>query len=652
MGAREVAYCQSLVSPRATGVAAFGPIVSDSRGFVANPAGLIGIRDWEFSAVTYFPTGGGASGFVFHGLTLGKKFLERHAVALQFSDGTSLESVFPGQVIIGGQEPTSVETRVSYSEKISLGYAYDASSEFSLGAVARFRNEKITDTQVQFMDTVIILPEVIHVIDSWSIDLGLRWKPTSQWSLQLVGRNLANVDQGSFPETFQSFRLERGEHVTLAAAYRLSPSIVVAGEGNTQESGALGSEWILEERYALRSGLYLSNDERPFVYALGLGLGWTYEFFDVDISYLHFFNATAHSGEVLANDFNPSLITNLDLNPYTRARFSLSVNARFGNVQESLARIENVEMYGGIYPSSHEVSAYRPIGKAVVVNVSPKPIHVRAAFFIENLMDAPTESQRMFISPGEEVEVPLTAVFNEEIKNVSQAMIRDATVSVKASPTGPADDQYQTRVVIHGKNDWDGQAESLRYFVTPDDSAVIRYTRSVLLSSRDAFSNSSTELEAFHKAKLLIETFVGKLVYVNDPKQSSDFVQYPSETLALRGGDCDDLTVCFSSLLNSVGISTALVDVVPPDAPEKSHIYLLFDTGLPPQYGARISENPKRYIVRRNPKGEETIWIPVETTVIAEGFEKAWRTGAEEYFDDVEVKLGLLKGWVRIVDVY
>ena len=119
----------------------------------------------------------------------------------------------------------------------------------------------------------------------------------------------------------------------------------------------------------------------------------------------------------------------------------------------------------------------------------------------------------------------------------------------------------------------------------------------------------------------------------------------------MRSGDCDDMTACFASLLSSVGISTAFIDVVPPQSPEKSHIYMMFDSGLDPKFGNRVSENPKRYVVRKNPKGQETIWLPIETTVITKGFDAAWSTGAQEYLEDVEINLGLIKGWVKVVDV-
>jgi hypothetical protein len=224
-------------------------------------------------------------------------------------------------------------------------------------------------------------------------------------------------------------------------------------------------------------------------------------------------------------------------------------------------------------------------------------------------------------------------------------------VYVNAEPAGEADDRYQTRVVIYGRNDWDGSAFSLRYFITPNDPAVVRAARDILLERQDSLEAVPVALHTFRKIRLVLNAFAGRLMYVGDPRQSADNVQYPAETLDLRGGDCDDMTVCFSSLLNSIGISTAFVDVLPPGRPQDGHIYLLVDTGVEPRFGSGISSNPKRYVVKKGASGQETVWIPIETTVIRNGFEEAWSTGAQRYFDDVEIGLGAAKGWVRVVDV-
>jgi hypothetical protein len=120
--------------------------------------------------------------------------------------------------------------------------------------------------------------------------------------------------------------------------------------------------------------------------------------------------------------------------------------------------------------------------------------------------------------------------------------------------------------------------------------------------------------------------------------------------LQLNGGDCDDMSVCYSSLLASVGISTAFIDVVPPERPKESHIYMMFDTGIDAKHAHIIGDNPKRYVIRKNESGKEIAWIPIETTFLTKGFHEAWATGANEYFDDVELNLGIVKGWVKLVD--
>jgi hypothetical protein len=266
-------------------------------------------------------------------------------------------------------------------------------------------------------------------------------------------------------------------------------------------------------------------------------------------------------------------------------------------------------------------------------------------------MDSPTESRPRYLAPNEEAEIPFYAIFNEAIRFVPTMVFRAADVFVKASPVEGYDDRSQARLVIRGRNDWDGDALSLRYFLTPEDPDVLRFGRNILNQQKQALSSASKQLEKFRSAQLLFDEFASRLSYVNDPRATKDRVQFPSETLALRGGDCDDMTVCFSSLLSSIGVSTAFVDVIPPERLNEAHIYLLFDTEIPASLGSLVSDNPKRYVVRRNERGEETVWIPLETTVITEGFQKAWEVGAREYLNDVELGLGVVRGWVRLVDV-
>ena len=645
-------YAQPILSPRAVGLGVYGASVKDSRDFVANPSGLVGMRDWDFYATTYLPaSSGGSGGFVFGGFGAGKRFFEDHALAAQYTPGALLEFVLPSTMTVQGVG-IAAERTVTYAEPVAAAYAYRFSDRFSVGVEGRLRTETINDPRYQFVDSTIVSFGNESSASTWFLDAALAWRPSTGLTLSAVGRNLANIESGELPAEFQSLSLPMNRSLEVAAAYDFSPAFRLTAGAGSNKYGGIGGEWSPGLGLAFRGGMYLSSVESPALYAIGVSAGWVIGPVEIDAGFLHFTDQEGRKGSTSTADFDVSAIHNISMNAYTTDRLLLSAKVVLGKVRESLARIVGVEIVSAVYPSAYQALAYRPIGKVRVQNVSDKPVQVRASFYIDRLMDAPTESPAVVIAPRDEADIPLTAVFNESVKSVSTVTVREGNVYVSATPAEEYDDRLQAKVLIHGKNDWDGDVFSLRYFVTPDDPEVIRYSRDILLARKDSFVNDPSELQLFRKAALMFDAFAGKLLYVNDPKQSADFVQYPAETLTIRGGDCDDMTVCFSSLLNSVGIGTAFVDILPPGRPQDGHIFLLFDTGLAPRHASHIAENPKRYVVRKNKSGFETVWIPVESTVITRGFAAAWAEGARQYFENVEVGLGLVKGWVRIVDVY
>jgi hypothetical protein len=645
-------YGQPVLSPRAVGLGAYGASVKDTRDFVANPSGLVDMKDWDMTASTYMPASSGVSGgFVFGGIAVGKRFFGEHALAAQYTPGALLEFVLPSTLSIVGVG-IAADRKISYSEPVAVAYAYRFSDRLSAGLQGRLRTETVSDPRYQLVDTTIVAETDEFRGTSWLFDAGLTWRPSTFLTLSAVGRNLVYATDAALPLEYQSYALPLEKSLELSAAYDFSPRFRLTAGCGTDRHGAVGGEWSPVLGLALRGSMYLSTAETSTLYAIGASAGWSIGPLDFDAAFLHFTDQEGRKGTTPSADFDVSSIHNMSMNAFTTDRLLLSAKIVLGNTREIVARIVGVEIVKAVYPSAYQSLAYQPIGKVRVRNLSDKSVEAQASFYIDRLMDAPTESPTVVIRPRDEADIPLTAVFNESVKSVSAVTVREGNVYLRATPAREYDDRSQAKVLIHGRNDWDGDVLSLRYFVTPDDPEVIRYTRDILLARKDSLAGVPPELQLFRKAVVLCDAFAGKLLYVNDPKQSADYVQYPAETLMLRGGDCDDMTVCFSSLLSSIGIGTAFVDVVPPGRPQEGHIFLLFDTGLAPRYASHIAENPKRYVIRKNRAGSETVWIPVESTAITRGFAAAWEQGAREYFDDVEVGLGLVKGWVRIADVY
>ena len=118
----------------------------------------------------------------------------------------------------------------------------------------------------------------------------------------------------------------------------------------------------------------------------------------------------------------------------------------------------------------------------------------------------------------------------------------------------------------------------------------------------------------------------------------------------MKSGDCDDLVVLYSSLLESVGIKTSFVEVRDPEK-ELAHVYLIFHSGLTIDQAHLISSNEKKYIIREIDANIKNIWIPIETTLINRGFEEAWDTGALSYLQEAILRNGISEGWVKIIDI-
>jgi tetratricopeptide (TPR) repeat protein len=125
-----------------------------------------------------------------------------------------------------------------------------------------------------------------------------------------------------------------------------------------------------------------------------------------------------------------------------------------------------------------------------------------------------------------------------------------------------------------------------------------------------------------------------RCVYVPDPNtpftsvqsrtEVVDSVSLARETLKLRAGDCDDLTVLFCSLLEAVSIPTAYL-LVP------GHIYAAFDTGVPVAKWEDVHPEKRMSFAMGG-----SLWVPVEVTLIAQSdFLGAWRRGVEEWEEAV-----------------
>jgi hypothetical protein len=177
----------------------------------------------------------------------------------------------------------------------------------------------------------------------------------------------------------------------------------------------------------------------------------------------------------------------------------------------------------------------------------------------------------------------------------------------------------------------------------------MNYSKLVLSNNKSTLDTIPNELSAFYKSKIIFNDFVKNLIYTSDPRATAEYVQFPKQTIELKGGDCDDLSVAYSSLLEIVGIQTALVEYK--EDGEIRHVNILFNTQLSPSQAKFITNNDSKYFVRKNEQENDEIWIPIEITSLTD-FDDAWSVGVEKFNREALMEMGLASGKVEIIDVY
>ncbi len=283
-----------------------------------------------------------------------------------------------------------------------------------------------------------------------------------------------------------------------------------------------------------------------------------------------------------------------------------------------------------VFPSLLSTYRTRPVGTVTVVNRGQTPLtEVRAEIEVRRYSDFPTVTELAEpIPPGGRRELPLRLVLNTDVFEVEEDLPLQAHVRVFASDAGR---EYTRRsagsLTLHRRTalTWI-ETERLASFITPNESNVSRFafaaTTAVDEESTNAFSRS------FLRAARIIDALgLYGISYVEDPRTPIsailqrndvvDTVRFPRATLLNRVGDCDDTSALLASLLEAVGIPTAIVTT--PD-----HVLIAFDTGEPAANGW-IYRSAGYPVVTHG----DTVWLPVETTVLRRGFVGTIRAAAE-----------------------
>jgi tetratricopeptide (TPR) repeat protein len=284
-----------------------------------------------------------------------------------------------------------------------------------------------------------------------------------------------------------------------------------------------------------------------------------------------------------------------------------------------------------IFPVFRSFYDDHPIGTATLKNGESAAIgDVKVELEMKGYMDAKKPcTAPAKLAAGEEGKVDLTAVFNDNVLKITEGTKALATVSVTFTINGKSvtNDSVQTVQFLRiNAMTWDDDQRAAA-FVTANDPAV-QQVRSGVVTNVD---KASTAIDLKLRTAMALYQALVKygIKYWTDPNAAYattsasdtavDSLQFPIQTLQLKTGDCDDLSILVAAILESASVETAFVTV-------PGHIFIAFALSMTQEQARSAFQNPSNLIYKN-----DKAWIPWEITSLSGGFLKAWDAGVKEW---------------------
>ncbi|MCX6150641.1 MAG: hypothetical protein NTX22_08975 [Ignavibacteriales bacterium] len=617
----------------------------------SNVANFSRIKDWEFS-VSY----GGEFAKKVNGnlyfLSISKK-LERHFFSFRYSPSYQKDFLFNTgtSIYVNDTIPVTLKTKYHYEERFGFGYSYSLLKNLNIGFTLRYFLQEISEDQARtsFSDSVtsISTETLTKNYNFWRGDIGVSYSPKEDLTISFSSINL--FTQNVVEDENKAFLLQSKKSASFGLNYQLNDFIntkLIYEINNSFLAGINFGFNMLNGNLSLSAAAFHDKYQNPFIAGVIPALNYSIKYFSLTLSGVKYFSD--RKGRQSFNEFSSLGIHNLINNKYSFDKAILSINFALNTTEEKLVKFIDVKVVQDIFPTLTENYLDNPYAIGKVVSLTDKPVTVKPSSIITKLNSETVQSPSVTIAPRDTVEVPFYTIIEEGNLPIAKTDISQAVFLLNTINNDP-DDEFRKPVLINDLNSWDGKVVNLRYFVKKDFDFSRNYAKDILKNYKSQFDTLSPALNKFFTAKFLFENLITKMVYVADIRASVDKVQFPSETVKLKGGDCDDLSVAYASLLESVGVEAAFVDYKSEEG--ASHVNLMFNTELKPEEADYVTANDKKYFLRKNLSGKDMVWIPVETTSVSD-FNSAWEIASQKFYDEAINKLGLAKGNIQIVDIY
>lgn len=546
-----------------------------------------------------------------------------------------------------------LNANLSYSEKFGFGYSYKLTDFITVGATFRYFEESYAEDNVyfHFSDSINSL---VTIVDSWSKshwrgDFGITFQPWDNLLLTLSSANLLILNQSGEFDKNNNLELRTNKVAILGIDYNPFGNFFLRTNFESTSSFIIGSDYFFKfPNGNIALGISVFHDKYQKEYFAGIqpSASFSYEAFSLNLSAILY--SEERKSEMNVQNLLTDGIHNITNNQFSYNKISASLSLALNFKKKQKVKLIEINILSQIFPTMSEEYINTPFAKGKVLNLTDKPISVKPSSFCANINEEIINSPSVTIYPNDTTDISFYTVIADLNNDYKKNEIGNMSFYI-ATSQNEKEDESQKPILINNRNSWNSKVGDLRYFVKEDFAESNKYAKLILANHRLELKRSKNNELTFNQIKIMFNSFIKQMQYVSDPRSSSEFVQFPHETFEVKGGDCDDLSVAFAALLESIGIETAFVDYK--SVSGLSHVNILVNTKLQPEESILISENDKKYFIRKNRQKVDEVWIPIEMTSLT-NFKQAWKIGSEKFYKEAVADFGLSKGNVVIYDIY
>lgn len=304
-----------------------------------------------------------------------------------------------------------------------------------------------------------------------------------------------------------------------------------------------------------------------------------------------------------------------------------------------------------LYPSLQAYYLTHPIGSAQLFNNTNVPItNVDITVSSPRIANSTFETRIQTLLPNQKYSVDIMLPINSNVYNLSATGSTqvETQLHMRYSILGKGEIEVTKNAPLYiltsTSMDWKNRKQ-FASFVNPADENIRSFMSNAVLQQFPKSTTSTVNKDIIKAIQVWSFLSANAVGYVSDntisnsTSSDTDYVQYPSQTLNRKSGDCEDLLALVATMLSTIGVECGFLDL-------PAHVMLVFNPNMTMDEVLDSGLDPNHFISANN-----KLWIPLETTQLGKGtFTESWNNAVDFY--ELKLEEGLFPDLIEFNEAH